>query len=377
MYRSTELFFKPEENCRQYTNNLAGIYSEMTSFEQAFLCGILREKRPKKIVEIGVAAGGTTAVMLEAIKLLDLETEIYSVDLAEQWYRTGKKPTGFLITEFYGDYEKHSLMLGKSIPHVIEEIGAGIDMLILDTTHCLPGELLDFIICYPFLDRNCTVILHDIAENLLTGRDNDIATKLLFDVIKADKWYMHDTERNLYGQSNIAAFQMNEKTKESIEDLFSGLSMTWQYHFKDEEEKAYLRIIEKYHGAERKNALENILHAQRYVYLKKMIASHYRLDDEWLKMKWAHEKKDVYLYGAGFWAEQYIKYAKHNDLPIRGMVVSDDQDTGPEENGKFPVVHLNSLQAVPEQCVFILALDHKHFSQIKRNMSAKGYYNYM
>lgn len=56
---------------------------EMSEFESVFLCGLIREMKPKKIVEIGVAAGGTTAIILECLSQLDLNknknTELYSI----------------------------------------------------------------------------------------------------------------------------------------------------------------------------------------------------------------------------------------------------------------------------------------------------------
>lgn len=377
MYRSVELFYEPERKCRKKTNNGNTMYSEMTLFQQAFLCGLIREKKPKKIVEIGVAAGGTTSVILEAIELLNLETKVYSVDISEKWYRTGKRNTGFLIEDFYKECDNHFFYLGKSIPFVIEEIGNGIDMLILDTTHSLPGELLDFMCCYPFLNENCTVILHDVAENLLTGRDNEVASKLLFDIIKADKWYMVDAELNMGNQSNIAAFQLNSTTKESIPDLFSALSLTWSYYLKKEESETYLNIIGNYYDTDRRKYLSDIISVQQYVRLKKQISSHYRLDEGWLKLKWANEKKSVYLYGAGVWAKKYMEYAKYNKLPVKGAVVSDDQDINTDWKEDIPVIHLEDLKALPDECIFILALDQKYFPQIRRSMMARGYYDYM
>ena len=37
---------------------------EMSEFESAFLCGAIKQFRPKKILEVGVAAGATTAIIL-------------------------------------------------------------------------------------------------------------------------------------------------------------------------------------------------------------------------------------------------------------------------------------------------------------------------
>ena len=48
-------------------NTLKG-YIEITHDEQKFLNGIIRKIKPKKIVEIGVAYGGTAVIILNAIK---------------------------------------------------------------------------------------------------------------------------------------------------------------------------------------------------------------------------------------------------------------------------------------------------------------------
>ena len=59
---------------------------EMTHFESGFLCGLLKRERPKKILEVGVAAGGTSAVLLKSISMLNLNAKLYSVDLCHKYY---------------------------------------------------------------------------------------------------------------------------------------------------------------------------------------------------------------------------------------------------------------------------------------------------
>lgn len=92
MYKSVELYNKPEEELKKI---IKSYYSEMTSFQHAFLCGLIKENRPRKIVEIGVSAGGTTGIILCCLKMLDTKAEMYSVDLSENWYRCEKHETGF------------------------------------------------------------------------------------------------------------------------------------------------------------------------------------------------------------------------------------------------------------------------------------------
>lgn len=73
MNRNEEMYYEPLcilEHLSEYGK------AEMTEEGLAFLCGLIRVNRPHKIVEIGVAAGGTTAVIMNCIAMLGLQTRI-------------------------------------------------------------------------------------------------------------------------------------------------------------------------------------------------------------------------------------------------------------------------------------------------------------
>lgn len=65
-YKSVEPFNEPSNILNRIDNSIQK--TEMSDSERGFLCGLLREHKPKKIVEVGVAEGGTTAVILECIR---------------------------------------------------------------------------------------------------------------------------------------------------------------------------------------------------------------------------------------------------------------------------------------------------------------------
>lgn len=125
----------------------------MERSESSFICSLLQVYRPKKILEVGVAAGGTTAMVLQVLEDMNMPYEMYSVDLAP---KTAGQDTGFLAT-FAKENNllitppqstlcgTHEFYLGKYLPQVIDEIGGNIDFVILDTVHYTPGELLDFL----------------------------------------------------------------------------------------------------------------------------------------------------------------------------------------------------------------------------------------
>jgi hypothetical protein len=70
-------------------NNEAQLIPE----EQKFLHGLIRTIKPKKIVEIGVARGGSSALILNAIK--DIKgAKLYSIDKSIYCYLEKKKNQG-------------------------------------------------------------------------------------------------------------------------------------------------------------------------------------------------------------------------------------------------------------------------------------------
>lgn len=129
---------------------------EMSEFDSAFLCGVIKKFRPKKILEVGVAGGATTAIILQALEDIGEPYEMHSVDLNTQFYRDKTKPSGFMAEfakeKIFGNLRgKHEFHLGKFLPQIIDGIGGNIDFVILDTRHTMPGEGLDFLAVLPYL----------------------------------------------------------------------------------------------------------------------------------------------------------------------------------------------------------------------------------
>lgn len=371
MFRTVELFSQPEDFLKEKINLF---YSEMTTFQRSFLCGLIKEKRPKKIVEIGVSAGGTTALILQCLQILDMEAEVYSVDLMKKWYMNKNYETGFIAKELVLSKSiKHKFLLGDSIPFFIEQIGKDIDFLILDTTHRLPGEYLDFIVCLPFLKDGCTVVMHDTIENHLTYEDREIATKLLLDVVRAeDKYYMWEEGINIAGLPNIAAFKVEKETRLNVRDLFSAMTVPWEYLLNERERQKYREVIQEKYDEKYLELFDKIETLQRNTYLKRQIMEHYGKDPEFLKMKWKREK-NIFLYGAGHYADLYYHWAVLNHLGIKGFVVSDGQEKIIDKD--LPVYFLSELPYKSNECAIVIAIGKLYHRMILQNLQKAGYDN--
>lgn len=70
---------------------------EMSEFESAFLCGLIEKYEPKKILEVGVAAGGTTAIILNCLENIGQEYKMHSVDVSEKCYTMPEKNRAFWL----------------------------------------------------------------------------------------------------------------------------------------------------------------------------------------------------------------------------------------------------------------------------------------
>lgn len=271
-YREVKLYDEPRTLCQSEYDWPDG-EPEMSDFESAFLCGLIKKKRPHKIVEVGVAAGGTTAIILKCIELLDMqhECEMFSVDISERFYRGAGERSGYLADALLhqrGASFKHTFLLGKLLPEVIDQIGSDIDFVIFDTKHVMPGEILDFLSIYSYLKPGATVVLHDIALShynrpTLFAYSNQI----LLRCIVADKYFMYD-ESSPFRYPNIGAFDINADTAQSISDIVHALTINWGYRPNPASLEIYCKHFERHYGKETASLFTTIQKMQEHTYEK-------------------------------------------------------------------------------------------------------------
>lgn len=255
MYQHIELYTKPGEILKKTSEQ----YCEMTEAEHGFLCGMIRSFVPQKTVEIGVAGGGTTAVIMQCLNEVNPDAKMYSGDINQECYRRKGKSTGYQLEElkeYLPNYKNHTFYLGSVLPQYIERIGNDIDFAILDTTHAMPGEILDFLCLLPYLKENAVVVLHDTALNL-TRSEKSFATKILLDTVTGEKYYNYK-ERIL----NIAAFRAVKETFDHAADVFSALSVSWAYLPPLSELLLYRDWYKKFYDAECLELFDIFLEAQ-------------------------------------------------------------------------------------------------------------------
>jgi hypothetical protein len=303
-WNEIELDYKPRNEIFEMVASYPG-EPEMTIDQSAFVCGLLNKYTPHKIMEVGIAGGGTTAIILDSLCGNGQECDFYSIDWSERFYRDETKQSGFIGADALNELKptkiKHRFLFGKVACEWAEELALDdIDCLILDTMHVMPGEVLDFITLLPFLKNGAIVILHDTAFNLISRVKYGYATAVLFSSVTAEKYINYDCDNNIK-YPNIAAFEVNDDTRKNIDQLFLSLASTWGYVLRGAQLKAYSRAVEKYYGKGYAKYFELMCISQE----RSVITWERQYRFPFWKLKADDEK--IIVYGAGKVGKSYIK----------------------------------------------------------------------
>lgn len=349
MNNKQQLFWEPID----ILESLSSSGAEMSKWQLAFLCGLIKENKPKKIVEVGTSAGGTAAVLMKCVHMLGLDAEIFAVDVSDKYYREPDKKTGYLTiecSELLEQPPRYKRCIGI-LPEVLNEIGDDIDFILLDTTHHLPGELLDFLACLPKLKDGAVVAVHDIILNHLGELTDAYATKVLLSTAVGEKIECKGDSTG-YLSPGIGAFKVTKDTRKYIKDVFGALTLTWHYIPDEGQIEKYREMYSKYYDSSCVEAFDDAVNMnkktlervgfKREVALKKTL----RLLEE-LK-----NKEDIYIYGCGGIGRKLEKLLESFDIEISGWVISDNE---PMKNMDKVVKYISEM--ADKKCNIVLGMN--------------------
>jgi len=252
---------------------------QMSSPERRFLFGLIRHFKPKNILEIGVAEGGSSGLMLQAIKDMK-ETTLTSIDFAEKTYKQNK-PIGFAALEKNANNPKWVLIPGKDPSEVIENFGKKFDFAIIDTLHIHPVETLNFLSVLPFLEDGAIVVLHDLSLYLHSSHFQDIsrfpfvslATRYLFTSVAGEKIMVSSTDKeyiSTWTLPNIGAFQVTPDTRKYIDGVFYSLSIPWGFTPEDYVMNSIRNIVKNHYDKTKLELFDDAIKANYYLKAKKL-----------------------------------------------------------------------------------------------------------
>ena len=195
-----------------------------------FINGIIRKYKPKKCLEVGVARGGSSVLILNAIN--DIENSfLISLDLNTKLYVDKKYDTGYIVNTHFPELTKKWKLFTGEQPHIfLQNLKIKFDFVFLDTAHVTPGEFLNLIEILPFLNENAIIILHDLTWHFIREYMNKsikrTATNIfLMSVLNGDKLIIENSKEI----ENIGAVFLYKNQKKHYLDYFLLLLGYWEY----------------------------------------------------------------------------------------------------------------------------------------------------
>lgn len=233
---------------KSYTNNISAKLLGYTckgltlKNEQFFISGLIREYGAKKILEVGVAAGGSSLVILDA---LNGEGKLYSHDYSATTSKL-KKPTGYFLDYVPELKQNWTLKTGGMCCNYLDEFcadGEKFDLCFLDTAHRNPGEFLDFLQILPYMKKGGILILHDISLHTQLTRMHNTTCCTLFSAIKGQKIL---PSGDFF--VNIGAIILDENIMDSVYDIFNCLRLPWQYEINEQDIAAVRKCLKRFYS---------------------------------------------------------------------------------------------------------------------------------
>lgn len=220
--------------------------SQMCQNDRDFLNGMIRQVRPKKIVEIGVSGGGASIIILNAIKDIE-DAKLYSHDYQTCFNLDKTKPVGYFVSELFPELtNKWQLFSGGMVCNFLDEIGGDIDLCIIDTAHSNPGELLDYLQVLPYMKKNGIIILHDITLHMRNYNDTNVSSNIAYGTIAGEKILPEYTEDGIL--PNIGAVILDENVMYRAFDTFNCLSLPWSYLLSENDVELLKKHFTKHYG---------------------------------------------------------------------------------------------------------------------------------
>lgn len=309
--------------------------SYIGSNDATFITELIKTQKPKEIIEIGVASGFSSIILLESLDRYVDKGHLHSFDILEKCHFNNSYPIGFAVEELAPHLKQYWSLHTKSTGFDAGKLlnGRDINFLFIDGNHFHPWPTLDLLALIPAISNNSHIILHDISEN-----------------------WAHTT--NIYGPMHI--FNL------------------WPYEKKSQNNIGYITISDK---NKLKSFCYEILnlnwdnHVDPY-YLKKLESIEIKVHDK--KMEkfvkkiqdiMTYSNRDIFIWGAGNHGMTTQQIFNLNGIVVSGFIDSDEKKTKTSDN--IQVKQPCMIDEIPNKPLIIISS--MYFKEIERYLLEIGY----
>ena len=243
-----DIDFKYEDYDKEIISDKIKRYARwfLLPIEAQFINGIIRKNKLKNCLEIGVARGGSSILILNSIK--DIENSVLvSLDLNHRVFNDPNRLTGYRVNKYFPELSKKWKLYTGAQPHIfLEKLNIKFDFLLLDSSQVSPGEMINFIEALPFLNENAIVVIHDILWHFGSKPKIEFFPSCisLLPSLYGDKVLLHRKDGSA---ANIGAAFLYPNQEKHYLEYFLLLLNFWEYIPKDEHINELRVFIKKYY----------------------------------------------------------------------------------------------------------------------------------
>lgn len=226
-------------------------WGSINSAEAMFIQEKIRQHRPKKFVEIGMASGMSGGLIARFLFENGGE-EIVTLDHDNTFFGDKSKENGFLIEKIL---EGHPVKILKKPFTVSLDIGdledGPFDMAFVDANHHHPWPMLDTMCLFPYMCGPKLVIHHDRIIHKNQDIVYGIGPKYLYDQFPCERRELSED-----GQENIFAISIDIETFELEKIFHDAIYLPWTMKIPMSEK--YVERFKKFLG---RNYNDSVLNA--------------------------------------------------------------------------------------------------------------------
>ncbi|MEZ5421409.1 MAG: class I SAM-dependent methyltransferase [Vicinamibacterales bacterium] len=195
--------------------------------DAAFLCRMVASEAPVEVLELGVAAGVSSAYLLQALDALpDVAGGrlLRSCDVQATCYFDDRRAIGAAVPVMYPDARARWLLdTNTDARRLSQSLARGrIDLTFIDANHYHPWPLLDLLHLSVAAARGSWVILHDINLPVIAPQFAAWGAKWLFDAWPFEK-------RTGGEQQNIGAVRLPDDLRQLVAPATALLERPWEH----------------------------------------------------------------------------------------------------------------------------------------------------
>jgi hypothetical protein len=193
-----------------------------------FLLSLIEQAAPRHILELGVASGTASLMMLKFLDAIGSPATLTSVDVLEHYFGDRSRPVGFLVFDNINPRPSLWRLLAPftatdfaGAPALRgEEQARRYDFLLIDAHHGHPWAALDALCLLPFTAPGTWVALHDISLSMIDETETHGPQFLL------QQW-SGDTCMSDDPIPNIGAIRLSDAGKNDVAQLLDILERPW------------------------------------------------------------------------------------------------------------------------------------------------------